>query len=386
MKTKMNIKNITAIAALVIMSFVFLNMSFAANTIETETPTEETTTTTTEEKNETEEVENTEEATTEENAQDENTEEVQQTEESTEPEQQETQIQNGKYFIADNIKLKVVPLITATSTQEIQKNQEVNVEKVINGWAYIEEATTGTKGWIRTEKLKTEEQKQADDQAADEAAKAAAEEADKNAPAIKKVYVQPEKVNLRKENSTESETIGKLPQNTEVEVISEDSKWSKCRVNGMIGFISTQYLGNKKVETTSRASKAREVTADTQLHDVAASGTGAEIAAFARSLVGKSYVSGGVGPNAFDCSGLTMYVFGHFGISLPHYSESQRNYGRAVDRSELAPGDLVCYRGHVAIYIGGGQVVHAGSSKTGVCITTVDRAKSGAYICSRRLV
>ena len=334
MESKMNIKNIIIVAAVVISSFVFLNMSLAANTIKTENPTEGTTTTTTEEENKTEE---------------------EQTKEETE---KQTEEQTGKYFLADNVKAKVVPLINAADAVEVQKNQEVSVDKVINGWAYVEIASTTENGWVRVEKLKTEEQKQADD-------KVAEEEAEKNAPAIKKCFVQPEKVNLRKENSTSSDTIGKLPQNTEVEVIAEEGKWSKCRVNGMIGFISTQYLGNKKVEEKKEETSRGETTPRTNV-PVSKNGSGA--ASLAQSLVGSKYVHGATGPNAFDCSGLTYYIYQQLGITIGRTSYAQAKNGVSVSKSEVQPGDILIFKGggHVGIYVGGDTFVHAGNPSTGV--------------------
>ena len=348
MESKMNIKNIIIAATVVISSFVFLNMSLAANTIKTESSTEGETTTTTEENNKTEE----------------------------ELTKEETEEQTGKYFIADNLKAKVVPLINAADAVEVQKNQEVNVDKVINGWAYVEIASTNKNGWIRVEKLKTEEQKQADD-------KVAAEEAEKNAPTIKKCFVQPEKVNLRRENNTSSETIGKLPQNTEVEVIAEEGEWSKCRVNGMIGFISTQYLGSKKVEEKKEETSRGATTPRT---NVPVSKNGGGAASLAQSLVGSKYVHGATGPNAFDCSGLTYYIYQQLGITIGRTSYAQAKNGVSVSKSEVQPGDILIFKGggHVGIYVGGDTFVHAGNTSTGV--KAVKFSTYGGFVDARRIL
>lgn len=91
----------------------------------------------------------------------------------------------------------------------------------------------------------------------------------------------------------------------------------------------------------------------------AASGSAATVVNWAMSQIGKPYVWGGAGPNGYDCSGLTMRAYEQIGISLPHSSSAQRNYGTTVSLSALQPGDLVFAPGHVAIYIGNGTVVHA---------------------------
>ena len=97
------------------------------------------------------------------------------------------------------------------------------------------------------------------------------------------------------------------------------------------------------------------------------SATGRAIANYALQFVGNPYVLGGTSlTNGADCSGFTQSVFKHFGISLPRTSSAQRYAGTAVSYSEAQAGDLICYAGHVAIYLGGGRIVHASSSKTGI--------------------
>ena len=93
----------------------------------------------------------------------------------------------------------------------------------------------------------------------------------------------------------------------------------------------------------------------------ASSGHGAQVASLALAEHGKPYVWAAAGPNAFDCSGLVMYVFAQIGISLPHSSYAQVGMGSPVDLADLQPGDLVFFNGdsHVGIYIGGGNMVHA---------------------------
>jgi cell wall-associated NlpC family hydrolase len=95
----------------------------------------------------------------------------------------------------------------------------------------------------------------------------------------------------------------------------------------------------------------------------------------ALSKVGSAYVSGGSGPDVFDCSGLTQYAYAAAGVSLPHSSRAQSTMGQRLSRGELQPGDLVFYYtpiSHVALYIGNGQIVHARTEGVPLSVTTVD--------------
>lgn len=105
-------------------------------------------------------------------------------------------------------------------------------------------------------------------------------------------------------------------------------------------------------------------------YQAAGDGPGTDIANYALQFIGNPYVYGGNSlTNGIDCSGFVQQVYAHFGYSLPRTSDSQAGCGIAVSASELQPGDLVCYSGHIAIYIGNGKIVHASSRKTGIKIS-----------------
>lgn len=114
------------------------------------------------------------------------------------------------------------------------------------------------------------------------------------------------------------------------------------------------------------------------------SGKGADIAKFACQYIGNPYVAGGTSlTGGADCSGFVMAVYQNFGISLPRSSYAQSSVGRGVSYSEAQPGDVIYYGGHVGIYIGNGQIVHASTERTGIKITS---ATYRSIITVRRIV
>lgn len=95
--------------------------------------------------------------------------------------------------------------------------------------------------------------------------------------------------------------------------------------------------------------------------------TGADIAQYACQFVGNPYVAGGTSlVNGADCSGFVMAVYQQYGYKLPRNSASMRSAGREVSYDQAQPGDIICYAGHVAIYLGGGRIVHASTERTGI--------------------
>ena len=126
----------------------------------------------------------------------------------------------------------------------------------------------------------------------------------------------------------------------------------------------TQQIQNAQPNANNNANAGGSVSVS------GGSATGRAIANYALQFVGRPYVYGGTSlTNGIDCSGFTMRVHEHFGISLPRTSAAQARAGKTVPFSQAQPGDVICYSGHVAIYLGGNRIVHASTAKTGVKVS-----------------
>lgn len=298
--------------------------------------------------------------------------------------------------VAEDTKLKIVPAINATETIEVKKDQEVTIIEKINGWVCIE--VDQVKGWIREEKLKSKEAEQPSND----------EQANKPEQIVKTLYVNSETVNLRKQASTESEIVEILKLNTTVEVYEELEGWYKVKVEGKDGYISASLLSDKKQEvTTSRSSTTARKEKNTNTNQTVqepaqpaktntntnteTSKKGSTVVQTATNYIGSRYVYGASGPNSFDCSGFTSYIYRQHGVSLNRTAAGQYSNGTAVARSDLQPGDLVMFGksgiNHVAIYIGGGNIVHAANSQRGVTIDTINSGYyNNNYVGARRVI
>ncbi|MBR6329110.1 MAG: C40 family peptidase [Lachnospiraceae bacterium] len=175
---------------------------------------------------------------------------------------------------------------------------------------------------------------------------------------------------VREAPSTESSVITMVPMEEELEVVEDLEGWCKITIDDDEGYISKDYVNlAKKLE---RAVTMKELKYGQGVSDVRVS-----MVNYAKQFLGNRYVWGGTSlTNGTDCSGFTMGIYRKFGISLPRVSRSQATVGTKIGVGDLKPGDLVFYGkgsyiNHVAMYIGGGQIIHASSPKTGIKISNV---------------
>ena len=191
-------------------------------------------------------------------------------------------------------------------------------------------------------------------------------------------------INIREEQSTDSDVVGKIRKDAICEVVSIEDEWCEIESGEIKGYISSEYLltgeeANKKAEElmTEGVELETAITMMEYRYGKGVTDIQMEICEYARQFVGNPYRWGGTSlTNGADCSGFTLSVYANYGVSLPHSSKAQANCGTRIDLSELQPGDLVFYGGknihHVAMYIGNGQVVHAQSTNTGIVVSSMN--------------
>ena len=218
---------------------------------------------------------------------------------------------------------------------------------------------------------------------------------------------------VRTEPSQDSEWVGKLYEADSAKVIGPVGEWTQIESGNVTGYVKTEYIltgesaeekakaivAEKKpevdVETLDEA-KAEELAAEcfsyaeskeeeaARLAEEAAKaeeeakaaeaetvGNGQAVVDYAMQFVGNPYVWGGTSlTNGADCSGFVQSVYANFGVSMPRTSSAMRSAGTEVSYSEAVPGDVICYEGHVGIYIGNGQIVNAIDEAHGIGVSS----------------
>ena len=216
---------------------------------------------------------------------------------------------------------------------------------------------------------------------------------------VKKVAkVQTETLRVRKKASTDSKIVTLVSEDDKLKVKTQTDDWAKVKVDGQTGYVSKDYakvtysFGKAKSMKQIQAEQAAK-KASVSISSSGSSATGSRIASYAQQFVGNPYRYGGNSlTGGIDCSGFTQQIMAKFGYSISRTSSSQSGDGRAVSTSNLRVGDLVFYGDggsidHVALYIGGGQVVHASNSapypRGGIKISNVNYRTP---ICARRII
>lgn len=177
-------------------------------------------------------------------------------------------------------------------------------------------------------------------------------------------------LNVRSGQGTHTSIITSVGSGARVTCIQDyGNGWIKIRTSGgTVGYVSSSYVTG----ASGSSSSSRVTATSTSASSSSTSSTGQAVANYALQFLGLPYVWGGESlTSGADCSGFTKAVYAHFGVYLPHYDLYQRAYGTPVASiSQARPGDLVFYSGHVAIYIGNGQVISARGKRYGVAITS----------------
>jgi cell wall-associated NlpC family hydrolase len=207
----------------------------------------------------------------------------------------------------------------------IPKGSAVEVIGTLNGWDQV--IYNGKTGWVSAKYLSTS---------------SAPAPAPAPAPSASVTFKKTtHNLNMRTGATTGHAVILTIPQGSRVEVLSSANGWDQVLYNGKTGWSSSQYL----------------VATDNAV-------TGEDIVSYAKTFLGVPYTWGGNSPEeGFDCSGLIKYVYGHYGIVTPRVSGSQATFGTAVSMNALQPGDILYFGNgsvsHVAIYVGGNEMLHA---------------------------
>lgn len=192
--------------------------------------------------------------------------------------------------------------------------------------------------------------------------------------------VNADALKVRDEASLDGAVLTQVPEGEELDVVEVLDGWVMVSIDGQEAFVSADYVTvEEKLDTA--------ITMSELLYGQGVSDLRVDIVEYAKQFVGNPYVWGGTSlTKGADCSGFVLAVYKYFGITLPHHSGSQAQQGTKISADKLQPGDLIFYANsagtinHVAMYIGGGQVIHASSPKTGIKISKYNYRTPVKYV------
>ncbi len=188
-------------------------------------------------------------------------------------------------------------------------------------------------------------------------------------------------LNVREQPSTDSGVLTQVLNGEELEFVETlEDGWVKVSIDGEDAYVSGEFVSvEEKLDTA--------ITMTELLYGQGVSDVRVDLVEYAKQYLGNPYVWGGTSlTKGADCSGFVLSVFKHYGVSLSHSSRAQANEGTKISAGDLLPGDLVFYGNgsgsinHVAIYIGGGQVIHASSPRTGIKISSYNYRTPVKYV------
>lgn len=209
------------------------------------------------------------------------------------------------------------------------------------------------------------------------------------------VWVDCSSLTLRAEPDVESEALASLGRDTRLRCIGVSDKWYKViTTDGQEGYVYISFTttnapptptpvptrppANSGGGSSGDGGSSRSSTGNVASLPVITGCNGSSIVSICESMLGVDYVWAGESSSGVDCSGLVVYAYRQVGISVPHLANSIASCGVSIAREDIQPGDVVCwntgggYCGHVGIYVGGGQVIHASNSRDNVCYGSVD--------------
>ena len=245
-------------------------------------------------------------------------------------------------------------IMTVSQGEQIEVRE--NMEEENDGW--IEVATENGKGYVKMEDVSVTD------------SYPVAETAEEQQERIENATVKDIADDAQKKADKASEVAQAAAQKAEEAAsLIEEAEPTKAEEKAAVTALAV-------AEKAQAAADNTKVTAETAKKEMLNHGaeTGQAVADFALQFVGNPYVWGGSSlTHGTDCSGFTMAVYSNFGVGLPHYDASQRGYGIGIDSiSDARPGDLICFYGHVGIYIGDGMMVHASNARDGIKISKAD--------------